>query len=243
MDMNRVLGALLGGAAQPPRRRRRTTQPAFGGSRGGNAQLGRALAALAGVAIEAMTRGSNAPSAPPPAPSHGGTGRAPSPLRMPAPAAPQREAPRMPSTGSSPWGTKPASSGPLQPEPAYEGTPEGPSAEEAEALLLVRAMVAAAQADGAIDAAERRAIAAQLDAAGLTAEERDFVLADFDRPLTVEALAREATDPMLRARLYAAAVAGAGSLTPAERAWLDALAKALRMDKAAAAAIEARLGA
>jgi uncharacterized membrane protein YebE (DUF533 family) len=106
---------------------------------------------------------------------------------------------------------------------------------------MVRAMIAAAKADGRVDPAERAAIAGQLDAAGLSAAERDFVLADFDRPLTPEALAQEAADPMLRARLYAAAVAGAGEISAQERAWLDALAKALRLDKAAAAAIEERL--
>jgi uncharacterized membrane protein YebE (DUF533 family) len=106
---------------------------------------------------------------------------------------------------------------------------------------MVRAMIAAAKADGAVDAAERAAIAGQLDAAGLSAEERDFVLGDFDRPMTPEALAKEARDPMLRARLYAAAFAAAGEITPGERAWLDQLAKALKLDKAAAAAIEERL--
>jgi uncharacterized membrane protein YebE (DUF533 family) len=141
---------------------------------------------------------------------------------------------RVPDSGASPWLTP---TRPAAPEP------QAPSAEEAEALLLVRAMIAAAKADGAVDAAERQGIAAQLDAAGLSAEERDFVLADFDRPLSPEALAREATDPMLRARLYAAAFAGAGEVTPAERAWLDSLARALRLDQAAVTAIEGRLGA
>jgi uncharacterized membrane protein YebE (DUF533 family) len=106
---------------------------------------------------------------------------------------------------------------------------------------MVRAMIAAAKADGRVDAAERSAIAAQLDAAGLSAEERDFVLTDFDKPLTPEALAKEARDPMLRARLYAAAFAAAGEATAEERAWLDALARALKLDKAAAKAIEERL--
>ncbi|WP_237217903.1 DUF533 domain-containing protein, partial [Falsiroseomonas oryziterrae] len=148
-------------------------------------------------------------------------------------AAPAR---RMPQTGSAP-GASPWSVPTAAPPPE----PEGPDAEDAEALLMVRAMVAAAKADGSVDAQERAAIAGQLDAAGLSAEERDFVLADFDRPLTPEALAREARDPMLKARLYAAAFAAMGEITPPERAWLDALAKALKLDKAAAAAIEARL--
>ena len=94
-----------------------------------------------------------------------------------------------------------------------------------------------------MDAGERAAIAGQLDAAGLTAEERDFVLADFDKPLSVEALAREATDPMLRARLYAAAFAAMGEVTPAERNWLDGFSRALKLDRQAAAAIEERLSA
>lgn len=224
MDLNRVLGALLGGAAQPPRRRRRAT-PLLPSGRGVEARAARAIGALAAGAIaEWMRRSAStpAPTAPPPRP-------APGPSRhvdvRPAPAAPR-------SQPATPW---------RQPSPPPAPEPEAPDAEEAEALLLVRAMIAAAKADGRVDAGERAAIAGQLDAAGLSAEERDFVLADFDRPLTPEALAREATDPMLRARLYAAAVAGAGAITAEERAWLDALAKALRLDKAAAAAIEERL--
>jgi uncharacterized membrane protein YebE (DUF533 family) len=219
MDLNRVLGALLGGAAQPPRRRRRSTSSigSLIGGRSAEARAARAIGALAAGAIAEWMKGGPAPQ---PAP-------APRPASRTPDVAPAR---RMPEAGASPWGRA---------APAPE--PEGPDAEEAEALLMVRAMIAAAKADGRVDAAERAAIAAQLDAAGLSAEERDFVLADFERPLTPEALAKEATDPMLKARLYAAAFAGAGEVTAAERAWLDALAKAMKLDKAAAAAIEARL--
>jgi uncharacterized membrane protein YebE (DUF533 family) len=216
MDLTRVLGALLGGATQPPRRRRRTTSP-FGAALGGRssqAQIVRALAGLAGVAIEAMTR-NQGQAAPQPAPM-------PAPRPAPAPTAPGR---RMPQTGSP-----------------YVAPAEAPhAAEDSENLLLIRTMVAAAKADGAVDAAERAAVARQLDAADLTAEERDFVLADFDAPLTPEALAAQAGDPMLRARLYAAAVAAMGEITPPERAWLDRFAKALGLDRKAASAIEERL--
>jgi uncharacterized membrane protein YebE (DUF533 family) len=223
MDLNRVLGALLGGAVQPPRRRtRRRATPALIGGRSAEARAARAIGALAAGALAEWMR---QPSQPAPAPR---------PAPPPAPrdiAAPAR---RVPDIGGAPW-AKPA------PAPMPEPEPAGPDAEDAEALLMIRAMIAAAKADGAVDAAERAAIAGQLDAAGLSPEERDFVLADFDRPLTPEALAREARDPMLRARLYAAACAALGDVTPPERAWLDALAKAMKLDKAAAAAIEARL--
>ncbi|WP_368415189.1 DUF533 domain-containing protein [Falsiroseomonas sp.] len=228
MDLNRVLGALLGGAVQPQRKRRRSTGGAASllGGRSAEARAARAIGALAVGAIGAwMERSGQAQPAP----------AAPQPARRAPAATPDVAEParRMPQTGASPW---------AQPRPAAQAPePTGPEAEEAEALLMIRAMIAAAKADGRVDAAERAAIAAQLDAAGLSAEERDFVLADFDRPLTPEALAREARDPMLRARLYAAAFAGAGDITPPERAWLDALATALKLDKAAAAAIEERL--
>lgn len=226
MDLNRVLGALLGGAAQPQRRRRSTSAASLLTGRSTEARAARAIGALAVGAISAwMQKSGQASPEPAPAP-------------RPAPRAPAEPARRMPQTGpasgASPWAAQ-------RPAPSPAPEPEGPDAEEAEALLMVRAMIAAAKADGRVDAAERAAIAGQLDAAGLTAEERDFVLADFDRPMTPEALAKEARDPMLRARLYAAAFAAAGEISAPERAWLDSLAKALKLDKAAAAAIEERL--
>jgi uncharacterized membrane protein YebE (DUF533 family) len=221
MDLTRLAEALLGGAATPPKRRRRRTAPALlGASRSREAQAVRGLATLAGIAIEALSKSRSAPPAPAPASTR---------------RAPDLPPPRIETTAKpSPWGVRP---------PAPVPEPEAPAAEEAEALLLIRAMIAAAVADGVTDAAERAAIAAQLDAAGLDVRERDFVLADFDRPMTPEALAREASDPMLAAQLYAAAVAAAGEISAGERAFLDRFAKALRLDKAAAAAIEQRLGA
>lgn len=116
------------------------------------------------------------------------------------------------------------------------------SVETAEARLLLRAMIAAARADGAVDREERVTIATQLDAAGLTPAERDHVLGDFDHPAEIEELARGARDPMLAAQLYAAAFGAAGELSAGERAWLDRLGMALRLDKTAIAAIERRLG-
>ncbi|WP_431285447.1 DUF533 domain-containing protein [Humitalea sp. 24SJ18S-53] len=147
------------------------------------------------------------------------------------PAPPPRKADGTPPPGkpaASPWGNPP---------PA----PPAPRAEQAEALLLIRAMVATAAADGAVDRAERQAIAGQLDAAGLTPSERDLVLADLEAPATPEALAAEVTDPMQAAQLYAAAVAIAAEMSAAERGFLDRLRAALMLSPTAAAAIEARL--
>jgi tellurite resistance protein len=220
----------------------------------GNAQLGRALAGLAGVAIEALRR-SQAPApapAPQPRPTRQGkggsgfdwngpatAGGSATPLKKAPGQGGLKDAPASPSPwGHAPGATKPAADpwAPVAAEPDEE-----PSAESAEALLMLRVMIAAAKADGAIDAEERGRIAAQLDGAGLSAKARDAVLADFDKPQSPAALAKLASDPMLAAQLYAAAVVGAGDIAATERAWLDEFAKALKLDRAAAAAIEARL--
>jgi hypothetical protein len=248
-DLGRVIGAVLGGGAAPRRR-----SPIRSRSRAAtsNAQLGRALAGLAGIAIEALRQSQTpAPTPPRPAPSGKGGGGFDwaSPSRQGAGARPPikktpgqgglKDAPASPSPwGHAPGATKPAAD-PWAPVAAE--AEEEPSAESAEALLMLRVMIAAAKADGAIDAEERGRIAAQLDGAGLSAKARDAVLADFDKPQSPAALAKQASDPMLAAQLYAAAVVGAGDVAAAERAWLDEFAKALKLDRAASAAIEARL--
>ena len=250
-DLGRVIGAVLSGAAAP-----RRGSPIGYGRRApsGNAQLGRALAGLAGLAIEALRR-SQAPApvpAPPPRPAPqgkaGGGFDWAGPAKASGGAAPNKKAPgqgglKDAPANPSPWGNAPGATKPAADHwaPVAAETDEEPNAESAEALLMLRAMIAAAKADGAIDAEERARIAAQLDGAGLSAKARDAVLADFDKPQSPAALAKQATDPMLAAQLYAAAVVGAGEVTAAERAWLDEFAKALKLDRAATAAIEARL--
>nr|WP_255569026.1 DUF533 domain-containing protein [Neoroseomonas alba] len=251
-----MLGTVLGGG-RPARGTRR---------RGGQQDLGRALAMLAGVAIEALAKSQQQqPAPPPPAPRRGGKplpggwgdavpagtppARKPAPARgsVPPSGGPWGGAPvgkPAPAPRGDPWGSAPA--GKPAPSDAWNPVPGVPapppvSAEDREGLLMLRAMIAVAKADGQIDSEERARIADQLDAAGLSQAGRDAVLAAFDSNATPEALAREAADPMLAAQLYAAAVAGAASIEGAERAWLDSFARALRLDRAAVEAIERRI--
>lgn len=225
MDFGRIFGALLNGAAQPPRRNAgRTTRRAsgpFGMTQTETRQIGRALGALANIATEALAKSGQEPQ----------PAKAPQPAKGPQPAK---------TTGAKTTSAPPPRRMPdIAPKP--EPIPKA-SAEHAEARLLLCAMIAAARADGVIDRAERQGIANQLDAAGLTAAERDEVLADFDNPKTVQELASSAHDPILRAQLYAAAFAAAGEVSAEERAWLDRLAGALKLQPAARMAIEQRLG-
>lgn len=253
-DLGRVIGAVLSGGAAP---QRRGSPMGYGTRRAhtGNAQLGRALAGLASVAIAVLKRSQSSappPAAPAPRPASGGKGGGfdwAGPARQGESSAPPiKKAPgqgglKDAAAGAGPWANAPGATRPATDPwaPIKAEAEEEPSAETAEALLMLRAMIAAAKADGAIDAEERSRIAAQLDDAGLSPAARDMVLADFDKPLTPAALAKLASDPMLAAQLYAAAVVGAGEIAAAERAWLDEFAKALKLDRAAAAAIEARL--
>lgn len=232
MDVNRVLEALRNGGGRRPRRQLRRTGLPMGG--GGQGALIRMLVRL----LTNLLRG-------------WGQGGGQAPRRAPASRAPSRKpGGTRRSTGLPDWATAPTPTAPLPTRsarlPDWTASPQAPpaaepvAAETAEALLMIRAMVAAAAADGQVAPEERAAIAAQLDNAGLSAEERDFVLADFAAPLTPEALAAQARDPMLRARLYAAAVAAMNDITAPERAWLDRLGKALGLDRQAARTIEER---
>ncbi len=229
MDFGRIFGAVLSGAAQPPRRRTTTARRAsgpFGLTQTETRQIGSALGALASIAAEALSRSGPEPAKPQQVPR-----REPSGWSVP------------PLPPSGPGTTRPVEPPRRVPEVAARAEPQPmASAEHAEARLLLRAMIAAARADGVVDRAERGAIAAQLDAAGLSATERDQVLADFDTPATVEQLSDAARDPILRAQLYAAAFAAAGEVSAEERAWLDRLALALKLQPAARKAIEDRLG-
>lgn len=228
-ETERLLGALLGdGTGVRPTRRRRTSPRTLAGIPGGSALARTAISVLGGIAIEVI-RGMNQPAPasanPRPGPRQAPGGPVPPPLPNTA-TPPPRRMPSIDARGTA-W-TPPAA------EPETD-------AEAEEALLLVRAMIAAARADGVIDAAERRAIAERIDAAGLDAAQRDLVLAEFASPIGIEALARAVPDPVAAAQVYAASVVAMGEISPAERQYLDRLAAALRLSPQAASAIEERI--
>ncbi|TCP62952.1 uncharacterized protein DUF533 [Rhodovulum bhavnagarense] len=110
-----------------------------------------------------------------------------------------------------------------------DGTPPGATL-EAQSRLLIRAMIQAAKADGAIDAGERAHIMEVLGDA--TPAERAYVEGEMDRPVDIEALVAE-TGSYQRTAVYAVSVITANVLNPAEIAYLDRLAAALHLGQAA----------
>ncbi|MCA3594055.1 MAG: tellurite resistance TerB family protein [Methylobacterium sp.] len=114
-----------------------------------------------------------------------------------------------------------------------------PPATDAQALRLVRAMVAAASSDGIVDETERHAIVGNLKAAGIEAEAARFLESEFANPADPVTLARGITNPEEAAQVYAAARLAIDPDTADEQAFLQALAGELRLDPSLVAHIDA----
>ncbi|HVH04231.1 MAG TPA: DUF533 domain-containing protein [Amaricoccus sp.] len=109
--------------------------------------------------------------------------------------------------------------------------------------LLLRAMISAAKADGQIDQAEMQKVVGALARDTVTPEEKQFVLDQMAGPVDVEALAAEVRSRAQAAEVYAASLMAINADTDAERAYLAALARALKLDDAAVAELHRLTGA
>lgn len=92
------------------------------------------------------------------------------------------------------------------------------------ALVLVRAMIAAARADGHIDETERSKILERLRMSGLNSDAAEFIEAELAQPVNMEAFVQAAkTDPQ-KVELYTASRIAIDPDSRAERGYLDMLA-------------------
>ncbi len=125
--------------------------------------------------------------------------------------------------------------------PAAEGTPflPKPAAQrDAMSLAILRAMIAAAKADGQIDAEEQRRIFAKLDELALGTEEKAFIIDELRKPLDIDSVVRGATTPELAVEIYAASCLAIDPDDPSEQAYLAMLASRLKLDPGLKAAVE-----
>jgi uncharacterized membrane protein YebE (DUF533 family) len=131
---------------------------------------------------------------------------------------------------------KPVPGGAASPQPAVLEAPAGSGfelpAQDDFALVLVRAMIAAARADGHIDDAERARIADKVALAGLGGEERDFLLRELEQPVDLDALLAAARTEPQKVELYTASRLAIEPDTRAERGYLDLLAGRLQLPDA-----------
>jgi uncharacterized membrane protein YebE (DUF533 family) len=128
-------------------------------------------------------------------------------------------------------------SGPTPRQDSFIPPTSDQSAQEELGKSLVRAMIAAAKADGKIDAEERDAIFAKLEGMSLSAEEKAWVFDELSSPLDLNAVVSRADTPEHASEIYAASLVAITADTPTERAYLAALATRLRLDPALVAEI------
>jgi uncharacterized membrane protein YebE (DUF533 family) len=122
--------------------------------------------------------------------------------------------------------------------------PESASAEQDEAAqILVQVMIAAAQADGEITAAERQRILDELTQAGADEEERAFLQRELDKPLDLEAVFSRVRDLQMAEEAYTASLLTIEVDTPAEQQYLAYLATRLNLGAETVAQLHERFDA
>ena len=132
----------------------------------------------------------------------------------------------------APAGTSPAV---LVPPPALPA----PQAEAHDRVLL-KAMIAAAKSDGHLDDRERELVEAELRRSEADAALRAWFEGELRRPVEPADVAAGATTPELAAEVYLASLLVVDETSTMERAYLEALARELRLDAGLKAQLEAK---
>lgn len=217
-DPQRLLGQLLGDALGGDFGHRKKKKRGGGMSFGTKAQLGIGALGIAMAAYEHYTS-QRTQGAPQPMPS------APPPAPMPsAPIAPAMGMPSAP-----------------PPPPPSTFDPARLPQDQADAVLLVRAMIAAAAADGVVDAGERQRILQRAATAGVDAETFAFLEAELAVPKNANDIGAM-TRPGLTREAYAAAALAIDLDTESERRFLQTLGNALGLGDDDRIAIHQQIG-
>lgn len=129
----------------------------------------------------------------------------------------------------------------MEPGPTDAGAVDDSELDGDDALLLVRAMVAAAGADGRIDPTEEARILRRLEEAGASPGERDMIVRELHAKRPFDA-GVAVGDQRRAARIYAASVAAVDADRPAERRYLRDLATRLALPTDTVVEVHRRLG-
>lgn len=136
-------------------------------------------------------------------------------------------------------------SGPATSAAAQPSRFEALSAPQAElhGQAMLMAMIAAAKSDGHMDERERAMVETEMGRLSADSTMRGWVEAELRRPIDPAAVAAAATTPEMAAEVYLASVLVVDETTPMERAYLDALARELRLADGLKKDLEARAAA
>jgi uncharacterized membrane protein YebE (DUF533 family) len=112
---------------------------------------------------------------------------------------------------------------------------------EQQSKIMLAAMIAAAKADGHVGPEERQAIDAEVAKLGTNASELAWFEAELEKPADPAAIAALATTPEVGAEIYLASLIIIDEESFMERAYLDELARQLKLDPDLKAALHAKL--
>ena len=112
---------------------------------------------------------------------------------------------------------------------------------EIHSQAILKALVGAAKADGHVDARERQLIEGELVKLTGDAELQHWLQAELNKPLDPAEIARAASTPEMAAEMYIASVLMVDEEHFMERAYLEELARQLKLDPALKAELEAQV--
>ncbi|PJE43171.1 MAG: DUF533 domain-containing protein [Pseudomonas sp.] len=112
---------------------------------------------------------------------------------------------------------------------------------EIHSQAILKALVGAAKADGHVDARERELIEGELVKLTGDAELQHWLQAELNKPLDPAEIARAASTPEMAAEMYIASVLMVDEEHFMERAYLEELARQLKLDPALKAELEAQV--
>lgn len=116
-----------------------------------------------------------------------------------------------------------------------------PPQAELHSQAILKALVAAAKADGHIDARERQVIEGEFTRINQDAELQQWLHSELEKPLDPAEVARAASTPEIASEMYLASLMAADEQNFMERAYLDELARQLKLDDALKARLEQQL--
>jgi uncharacterized membrane protein YebE (DUF533 family) len=116
-----------------------------------------------------------------------------------------------------------------------------PAHSEALQLAIIRAMIAAAKADGAMDDAEMQKIMGHVEQGGMSNDEKMLLMREMASAHDVATIASGAATPEEAAEIYLAALLVCDSQCAAEQQFLSRLAAALRLEPAFAQNLQREL--
>ena len=116
-----------------------------------------------------------------------------------------------------------------------------PPQAELHSQAILKALVAAAKADGHIDARERAVIEGEFIRVNQDAELQQWLHAELEKPLDPAEVASAASTPEIASEMYLASLMAADEQNFMERAYLDELARQLKLDDALKSRLEQQI--